>query len=73
MRVKITFSNGTSMYGTLPHDEYTGTLNADQFLPWIMNDDRQFVPFVQPNGKEVQLNKNSVAYIVEDGEEISYG
>ena len=49
MRVKVTFSNGTSMIGTLPKDEYISSLNHDQ-LSVDMNDDRQFMPFIQPNG-----------------------
>ena len=69
MRVKVTFSNGTSMIGTLPKDEYISSLNHSQIIPWIMNDDRQFVPFIQPNGKEVQLSKNAIAYIVEEDDE----
>jgi len=69
MRVKVTFSNGTSMIGTLPKDEYISSLNHDQVIPWIMNDDRQFVPFVQPNGKQVQLSKNAIAYIIEEENE----
>ena len=59
MRVKVTFSNGTSMIGTLPKDEYISSLNHDQVIPWIMNDERQVCAFhVQPNGKrEVRLSK----------------
>ena len=69
MRAKVIFSNGTSMIGTLPKDEYISSLNHSQIIPWIMNDDRQFVPFIQPNGKEVQLSKNAIAYIVEEDDE----
>lgn len=58
MRVKITFTNGTSMFGNLTAD--SGTVGK------VMNDDTKFVPFIQPNGREVMLNKNSIAYIVED-------
>ena len=72
MRVKVTFTNTTSMFGTLPHDDYTGTLNAEDFLPWVMNDERNFIPFIQPNGKEILLSKNAIAYIVEDTVEDIY-
>lgn len=70
MRVKVTFSNGTSMIGTLPKDEYILSLNHDQVIPWIMNDERKFIPFIQPNGREVWLAKTAIAYIVEDYEEL---
>jgi len=57
MRVKITFTNGTSMFGSLTAD--SGTIGS------IMNDESKFFPFIQPNEKEVMLNKNSIAYIIE--------
>lgn len=57
MRVKITFTNGTSMFGSLTAD--SGTIGS------VMNDESKFVPFIQPNEKEVMLNKNSIAYIIE--------
>jgi len=69
MRVKVTFSNGTSMYGELPKDDYVLNLRPEQVLPWIMNDERKFIPFIQPNGLEVQLNKQNVALIVREGED----
>ena len=46
------------MFGNLTAD--SGTVGK------VMNDDTKFVPFIQPNGREVMLNKNSIAYIVED-------
>lgn len=57
MRVIVTFINGNTMHGTL----HEGHSLAD-----IMNDEDLFIPFTRPNGTEVQLNKASVAYIVEE-------
>jgi len=58
MRVKITFTNGTGMYGHID-------------TPWqnlgdVMNEDGSFIPFRQPNDRVVMLNKSSIAYIVEE-------
>jgi len=64
MRVKVTFNNGTTMYGELVKDEYVTTLEPDAALAWVMNLEHTFVPFIQPNGRTVQLNKSNVAYIV---------
>ena len=61
MRVIVTFINGTTMHGKLREGES---------LADIMNHEDLFIPFIRPNGTEVQLNKASVAYVVE---EIDYG
>jgi hypothetical protein len=68
MRVKVTFVNGNTIHGKLVGEE-TNTLKPKDVIPWIMNDDRQFIPFIQPSGAEVHLNKSNIAYIVLDNEE----
>jgi hypothetical protein len=68
MRVKVTFVNGNTIHGKLVGEE-TNTLKPKDVIPWIMNDDRQFIPFMQPSGAEVHLNKSNIAYIVLDNEE----
>ena len=68
MRVKVTFVNGNTIYGSLTGEE-THTLKSEDVIPWIMNDDRAFIPFIQPSGTEVHLNKSNIAYIVLDVEE----
>ena len=68
MRVKVTFVNGNTVFGKLGGEE-TYTLKTEDVIPWIMNDQRQFIPFMQPSGKEVHLNKSNIAYIVLDEEE----
>jgi len=70
VRVKITFTNGTSVVGTMRLEEFYQSLDEGKFIPWIMNDDRKFIPFIQPNGKEVMLNKRAISYIVEEDDEI---
>jgi hypothetical protein len=59
MRVKVTFVNGTTMFGNLHFPENT-TLGE------VMNDGAKFFKFEQPSGKEVLMSKSSVAYIVQD-------
>jgi len=68
MRVKVTFVNGNTIHGRLSGDE-TVALKSEDVIPWIMNDERQFIPFIQPSGVEVHLNKSNIAYIVLDEEE----
>ena len=68
MRVKVTFVNGNTIHGRLSGDE-TRALKSEDVIPWIMNDERQFIPFIQPSGTEVHLNKSNIAYIVLDEEE----
>lgn len=68
MRVKVTFVNGNTIHGRLVGEETT-TLKPKDVIPWIMNDERQFIPFIQPSGTEVHLNKSNIAYIVLDAEE----
>ena len=58
MRVKITFTNGTGMFGDL--------VTEWPNLSDVMNDEFQFIKFKQPNGRVVMLNKSAIAYIVED-------
>ena len=58
MRVKITFTNGTTMFGSLTAD--SGSIGS------VMNDENKFVPFIQPNGREVMLSKYAIAYINEE-------
>ena len=68
MRVKVTFVNGNTIHGKLVGEETT-TLKPKDVIPWIMNDDRQFIPFMQPSGTEVHLNKSNIAYIVLEEED----
>jgi hypothetical protein len=63
MRVKITFINGGTMFGKL-NIAPTSTLGD------ILNDGVKFITFIQPNDREVYLNKASIAYIVEDSDEL---
>lgn len=58
MRVKITFTNGTGMFGDL--------VTECPNLSDVINDEQQFIKFKQPNGRVVMLSKNAIAYIVED-------
>lgn len=64
MIVRITFTDGKTVIGELLGDE-PKTLK-ERTLDWVLNDDRKFLPFRQPNGKEVQLLKNSIAMIMEE-------
>ena len=68
MRVKVTFVNGNTIHGRLTGEE-TYTLKSEDVIPWIMNDQRLFFPFIQPSGAEVHLNKSNIAYIVLDEED----
>jgi len=65
MKVKVTLKNGTSITGRMKGD-VVDCLDPKDVLPWIMNDDRKFVPFNLPNGVEVQLNKSAVAFIAKE-------
>ena len=67
-RVKVTFANGNTIYGSLKGEE-CATLKDEEIIPWMMNDERKFVPFIQPSGTEVHLNKSNIAYIVLDEED----
>lgn len=60
MRVKVTFVNGNTINGSLKSHDLSLSL---------MNDDRQFIPFIQPSGTEVLLNKSNIAFIVRDVED----
>lgn len=70
MRVKVTFVNGNTICGRLSgDDEVYATLKPKDVIPWVMNDQRQFIPFTQPSGIEVHLNKSNIALIVLDEED----
>jgi hypothetical protein len=70
MRVKVTFVNGGTMHGRLSgDDEVYATLPPKDVIPWVMNDPRSFIPFTQPSGIEIHLNKSNIAYIVLDEED----
>ncbi len=70
MRVKITFVNGGTICGRLSgDDEVYASLKPKDVIPWVMNDPRQFIPFTQPSGIEVHLNKSNIALIVLDEED----
>jgi len=60
MRVRVTFTNGTAMFGKM-------SIPSNATLGDVLNDTSgPFVVFIQPNEKEVLLNKQAIAYIVED-------
>ena len=59
MRVKITFHNGYSLVGDLE-------ILKEMLLYDILNDDKKFVTVLRPNGDELHLNKEAVAYIVKE-------
>ena len=70
MRVKVTFVNGGTISGRLSgDDEVYASLKPKDVIPWVMNDQRQFIPFTQPSGIEVHLNKLNIALIVLDEED----
>jgi len=70
MRVKVTFVNGGTICGRLSgDDEVYAALKPKDVIPWVMNDDRKFIPFTQPSGIEVHLNKSNIALIVLDEED----
>jgi len=70
MRVKVTFVNGNTIHGRLSgDDEVYASLKPKDVIPWVMNDERQFIPFTQPSGIEVHLNKSNIALIVLDEED----
>lgn len=62
MNVKVTMMNGASISGTLKGDE-VAILKPQDVLPWVLNDDRKFIPIMQPNGTVMQFNKNAIAFI----------
>ena len=64
MKVKITLTNGQSMTGNIEGEEMVAL--KERGLSWILNDERRFFPFIQPNGKEVQLQKGAIAMIAEE-------
>lgn len=66
MRVRINLINGAVLNGRIIGLE-VDSLGEDA-LPWILNDDRKFIPFIQPSGREVQLLKNAIAWIANDGD-----
>lgn len=66
MIVRITFRDGKTVVGELLGDEPAAL--KSKTLDWVLNDDRKFLPFRQPNGKKVQLLKNSIAMIMEEDE-----
>lgn len=61
MKVRVHLQNGAVIIGDIIGDEPKAL--AHRALDWVLNDDRLFLPFKQPNGKEVQLLKNAIAYI----------
>lgn len=67
MRVRITLSNGGTQIGTLSNNEEEfQSLSPRDALDWVMNNDRKFIHFTQPGGKEVLMNKHSIATVAED-------
>jgi hypothetical protein len=57
MRVNITLTNGSSLFGQFRKDWPS--------LTDIINTDCAFIQFIRPNGTEVLLNKLAIAYISE--------
>ena len=62
MRVKVTFTNGTAMFGKM-------NIPPNVTLGDVLNSGENFVVFIQPNDREVLLNKQAIAYIVEDADD----
>ena len=58
MRVHITFTNGSSLFGQMK-------IASNHALGDVLNDGSKFIEFQRPIGTPVQLNKNAIAYIVE--------
>ena len=63
MRVHITFTNGSSLFGHMD-------IPTNHGLGDVLNDGHKFVEFQRPSGQAVQLNKNAIAYIVEASEDL---
>jgi hypothetical protein len=64
MRVHVTFTNGSSLFGHMNIRTDLGLGLGD-----VLNDGSKFILFQRPSGQPVQLNKNAIAYIVESPDE----
>lgn len=62
MRVHVTFTNGSSLFGHMK-------ISSNHALGDVLNDGSKFIEFQRPSGTPVQLNKNAIAYIVESPDE----
>lgn len=62
MRVHVTFTNGSSLFGHI--DTIWPNLGD------VLNDEHLFIKFRRPNGSTVLMNKNSIAYIVEASDDL---
>jgi len=65
MKIRIVTTSNSTLYGSLLGEE-SQTMSPQEALHWIMNNDTKFIRYLQPNGKEVLLNKNAILNIAED-------
>ena len=65
MKIRIVTTSNSTLYGSLLGEE-SQTMSPQEALHWVMNNDTKFIRYLQPNGKEVLLNKNAILNIAED-------
>jgi len=65
MKVRIVTTSGSVLYGSLIGDEVKAMSNKEAIY-WIMNNDNKFIQFLQPDGREVLMNKSAIVNIAED-------
>ena len=65
MKIRIVTTSNSTLYGSLLGEE-AQTMSPQEALHWVMNNDTKFIRYLQPNGKEVLLNKNAILNIAED-------
>jgi len=65
MKVRIVTTSGSVLYGSLIGDEMKA-MPKKEALNWIMNNDNKFIQFLQPDGREVLMNKSAIVNIAED-------
>ena len=65
MKIRIVTTSNNTLYGSLLGEE-AQTMSPKEALHWVMNNDTKFIRYLQPNGKEVLLNKNAILNIAED-------
>jgi len=65
MKVRIVTTSGSILYGSLIGDEVEAMSNKEAIY-WIMNNDNKFIQFLQPDGREVLMNKSAIVNIAED-------
>jgi len=65
MKVRIVTTSGSVLYGSLIGDEVKA-MPKKEAIYWIMNNDNKFIQFLQPDGREVLMNKSAIVNIAED-------